>query len=204
MPQLRCGIGCPCNQLSVGDDRSAQPCAYRNQGKRVQPARRTQRRGDGLALHEGRDGARHLGRDLRFLPVVRGGLARPRAGLIRVREFTMKDGYSFHTSQECLEAYYERAHEAELWRIRGELLCARGRSAAGDVRSCFDRSLQISIRQKAKGWELRTATSYARWLSDSGDAAAARKLLAPVYNWFTEGFDTADLREAKALLDALT
>ncbi len=103
-----------------------------------------------------------------------------------------------------IEETNERAHEAELWRIRGELLCARGGSAAGDVRSCFDRSLQISIRQKAKGWELRTATSYARWLSDSGDAAAARKLLAPVYNWFTEGFDTADLREAKALLDALT
>ena len=65
------------------------------------------------------------------------------------------------------------------------------------------RALQIARQQKAKSWELRAAISMARFWRDQGKPQQARELLAPVYGWFTEGFDTRDLKEAKALLDAL-
>ena len=65
----------------------------------------------------------------------------------------------------------------------------------------FRRALEIARRQQAKSWELRAATSLARLWGEQGRRAEARDLLAPVYGWFTEGFDTADLKEAKALLD---
>ncbi len=67
----------------------------------------------------------------------------------------------------------------------------------------FERALAIASQQQAKSWELRAATSMARLWRDQGKRDEARDLLAPVYSWFTEGFDTLDLKEAKALLDAL-
>ncbi len=92
-------------------------------------------------------------------------------------------------------------HEAELHRLEGELSLARD-----DQRSeaCFRRAIEISRAQQAKSLELRAALSLARLWQRQGRRAAARDLLAPVYGWFTEGFDTADLQEAKALLDELT
>jgi predicted ATPase len=68
----------------------------------------------------------------------------------------------------------------------------------------FDRALAVARAQKAKSWELRAAMSIARLWRDQGKRDEARDLLAPVYGWFTEGFDTLDLKEAKALLDALS
>ena len=68
----------------------------------------------------------------------------------------------------------------------------------------FERALAIARRQRAKSWELRAAMSMARLWGDQGKRDAARGVLAPVYGWFTEGFDTLDLNEAKTLLDALT
>ena len=65
-------------------------------------------------------------------------------------------------------------------------------------------SLDWARKQQAKSWELRTATSYARLMCDQGRTREARALLAPIYGWFTEGFDTADLKDAKALLDELS
>ena len=67
----------------------------------------------------------------------------------------------------------------------------------------YTASLDWARRQQARSWELRTATSYARLMCDRGRAREARDLLAPVYAWFTEGFDTADLKEAKGLLNEL-
>jgi len=67
----------------------------------------------------------------------------------------------------------------------------------------FEHSLTVARAQQAKSWELRAAMSLARLLSDQGKRQAARDLLAPIYDWFTEGFDTSDLRQAKALLGEL-
>ena len=67
----------------------------------------------------------------------------------------------------------------------------------------FERALAVARKQQAKSWELRAATSMARLKRDQGKRNEARGLLAPVYGWFTEGFDTLDLKEAKALLDTL-
>ena len=68
----------------------------------------------------------------------------------------------------------------------------------------FQQALTVARRQQAKSWELRAATSLSRLWQQQGKRAAARQLLAPIYGWFTEGFDTADLKDAKALLNQLT
>jgi predicted ATPase len=94
--------------------------------------------------------------------------------------------------------------EAELQRLNGEIRLAEGGAgAASDAEACFERSLDIARRQSASSWELRTVTSLAGLWRDQGKHAEAHDLLAPVYGWFTEGFDTADLKDAKALLDEL-
>ena len=72
-----------------------------------------------------------------------------------------------------------------------------------EAEAYFERAIAIARAQQAKSWELRAAMSLARLWRDQGKRDAARDLLAPVYNWFTEGFDTLDLKEAKALLDEL-
>ena len=74
---------------------------------------------------------------------------------------------------------------------------------AAKAEACFERALAVAREQQAKSWELRAATSMARLWQDQGKRRQARDLLAPVYGWFTEGFDTLDLKGAKALLDAL-
>jgi predicted ATPase len=71
------------------------------------------------------------------------------------------------------------------------------------VEACFCRALEVAREQQAKLWELRAATSLARLWAEQGERQRARDLLAPIYGWFTEGFDTADLKDAKALLDEL-
>ena len=91
--------------------------------------------------------------------------------------------------------------EAELHRVRGELLKSIGGQAAAE--ESFGTALTMARRQSAKLWELRAAMSLARLRREQGNAAEAHELLAPVYGWFTEGFGTPDLDEAKALLDGL-
>jgi predicted ATPase len=83
----------------------------------------------------------------------------------------------------------------------GRLLLEQGRAEAAE--QLYRKALSIAQEQEAKGWELRAATSLARLWRDQRKRAEARGLLAPVYGWFTEGFDTQDLKEAKALLDEL-
>ncbi|SIO47947.1 Predicted ATPase [Bradyrhizobium erythrophlei] len=97
----------------------------------------------------------------------------------------------------------EHMWEAELRRLEGELRSAQGASPA-DAESCFEQALATARGQGAKSFELRAAISLARLRRDQGKHPEARALLAPVYGWFTEGFDTRDLKEAKALLDELS
>src|SRR6516165_6424005 len=95
----------------------------------------------------------------------------------------------------------ERHYYAEVLRIRGWLLSLRGDPAGAE--HAYIASLHWARQQQAKSWELRTATSYARLMRDQGRVGEAHDLLAPIYGWFTEGFGTRDLKEAKALLEDL-
>jgi predicted ATPase len=97
----------------------------------------------------------------------------------------------------------ERWYEPELHRLKGELLLQQASDNQTEVESCFHHALESARTQQAKSFELRTATSLARLWHQKGKRQEAHDLLAPVYNWFTEGFDTADLKDAKALLQEL-
>jgi predicted ATPase len=94
--------------------------------------------------------------------------------------------------------------EAELYRLQGELLLQQTVPDAQQAEACFCQALATARRQQAKSLELRAAMSLARLWQRQEKRAAACRMLAESYDWFTEGFDTADLQEAKALLDALT
>ena len=102
---------------------------------------------------------------------------------------------------QIVERTGERWFEAELNRHKGRLLLRQGYSETAE--ELFRKALTIAEEQEAKLWELRAAASLARLRRDQGRHDEARDLLAPVYGWFTEGFDTPDLKEAKALLDQL-
>jgi predicted ATPase len=97
----------------------------------------------------------------------------------------------------------ERYWEVELHRLKGTLLLARSAEHQAEVEACFRQALDIARRRQAKSLELRAAMSLSRLWQQQGKRVAARELLAPIYGWFTEGFDTADLQEAKALLKEL-
>jgi TOMM system kinase/cyclase fusion protein len=97
----------------------------------------------------------------------------------------------------------ERWCESELYRLEGELLLQQSSDNHPEAESCFHQAINIAQNQQAKSLELRAATSLARLWQQQGKRQEAHDLLAPVYNWFTEGFDTADLKDAKALLDEL-
>jgi len=103
---------------------------------------------------------------------------------------------------QTIERTGERWVEAELYRHKGQLLLRQGHAVAAE--ELYRKALSIAREQEAKLWELRAAVSLTRLRRDQGRRAEARDLLAPVYGWFTEGFDTADLKEAKALLAELT
>ena len=93
--------------------------------------------------------------------------------------------------------------DAELYRLEGGLLLQQSPDAHQEAEACFLKAIEIAQKQSAKSWELRAATSLAKLWQQQGKTTEARDLLAPVYDWFTEGFDTADLKDAKALLDQL-
>ena len=103
------------------------------------------------------------------------------------------------------DTHGERWWEAELYRLQGEFLLrvTCGIQHATEAEACFRQALDIAHRQHAKSWELRAAMSLSRLWQRQGKHDDARQLLAEIYGWFTEGFDTADLQEARALLEAL-
>ena len=83
------------------------------------------------------------------------------------------------------------------------LLLKKSDSNAAEAHGCFERAIEVARKQSGKSFELRATTSLARLLASQGRRGEARTILADIYNWFTEGFDTADLKDAKALLDRL-
>jgi class 3 adenylate cyclase/predicted ATPase len=129
---------------------------------------------------------------LALLAAAHAQLGDPKAGLAALAEAETRMGQSG-----------ERWPEAEIHRLRGELtLSIEG--AGAEAERCFRRSIEVARGQQARSPELRAATSLARLWHDQGKRREARDLLAPLYGWFTEGFETADLKDAKALLDEWT
>ncbi len=103
----------------------------------------------------------------------------------------------------------ERVYEAELYRLKGELTLAQSsvqslESRVKEAEACFLKAIEIARRQQAKSLELRATMSLARLWRQQGKQKDAHQMLAEIYGWFTEGFDTADLQEAKALLEELS
>jgi predicted ATPase len=103
---------------------------------------------------------------------------------------------------EVSSRHGERYYDAELWRLRGELLKLQDKMEEAD--SCFQKAIEVAREQAAKSFELRASTSLARLWLQLGKRSEARHLLGDIYGWFTEGFDTVDLREAASLLKELS
>jgi predicted ATPase len=106
-------------------------------------------------------------------------------------------------AMSTVERTREKWCEADLNRIAGDIALKSTKPDTDKARAYYERALELARKQQAKSWELRAATGMARLWRDQGKCIEARDLLAPVYSWFTEGFDTRDLTEAKALLDTL-
>jgi len=106
-------------------------------------------------------------------------------------------------ARNIVETTKERWCAADLYRVAGELACMSPQADAAKAEARFARALGIAREQQAKSWELRAAMSMARLLRNQGKHQQAQGLLAPLYGWFTEGFDTLDLKQAKILLDEL-
>ena len=103
----------------------------------------------------------------------------------------------------AMHATKEKWCEAEAHRVAGEIALKSPLRDVAKAQAYFEHSLTLARAQQAKSWELRAAVSLARLLSDQGERQMARDLLAPIYNWFTEGFETSDLRKARTLLGEL-
>ena len=103
----------------------------------------------------------------------------------------------------AVETTKQNWYEAEAHRIAGEIALMSPKPDVAKAEAYFERALAIARAQQAKSWELRAAMSMAQLWREQGKRDEARELLAPVYGWFTEGFDTLDLKQAKALLDDL-
>jgi predicted ATPase len=103
---------------------------------------------------------------------------------------------------EAVQRTGERMIEAELHRLQGEILLARGDE--GEAEACFRQAIAVARGQQARSWELRATTSLARLLCQQGRREEGHARLADIYGWFTEGFDTPDLREARTVTDALS
>jgi predicted ATPase len=129
---------------------------------------------------------------LALLAEVHGIMGQPEAGLTALAEaLTLADTTG------------ERWYESEIYRLKGELLLQQSSDNQAEAETCFHHALDIARNQQAKSLELRTASSLARLWQQQGKRQEAHDLLTPIYGWFTDGFDTADLKDAKALLDEL-
>ena len=110
---------------------------------------------------------------------------------------------SIREATTTVETTKERWFEAEIYRVAAEVALKSPQPDTAKSEAYFARALSVARQQQAKSWELRAAMSMARLWRDQGKRKEAHDLLAPVYGWFTEGFDTLDLKEAKELLDDL-
>jgi predicted ATPase len=149
-------------------------------------------------LHQGLIAFRATGAEiwrpyfLACLAEAYGTMEQPEAGLTALAE-----------ALTLVDTTGERWYEAELYRLKGVLLLQQSSSNQTEAESCFHQAIAIAQNQQAKLLELRATTSLARLWQQQGKRQEAHDLLAPVYHWFTEGFDTADLKDAKTLLDEL-
>jgi DNA-binding winged helix-turn-helix (wHTH) protein/predicted ATPase len=149
-------------------------------------------------ISSGIDGWRSIGATV-FAQFWLSHLALAYAGLGKFHDAWHK----IYETMTAIETSKEKWCEAEVNRIAGEIALMSPRQDAEKAEEYFERALAVARKQQAKSWELRAAMSVARLWRGQGKPQQARELLAPVYNWFTEGFDTLDLKEAKALLDEL-
>jgi predicted ATPase len=154
---------------------------------------------EGIAqIHQGLRAFRATGGEqmqpyfLALLAGAHGIMGQPEAGLTVLAE-----------ALTLVDKTGERWYAPELHRLKGALLLQQSSDNSTEAESCFHHAIDIACSQQAKSFELRAVTSLSRLWQQQGTRQGARDLLAPVYHWFTEGFDTADLQEAKALLDAL-
>jgi adenylate cyclase len=147
---------------------------------------------EGLAAHRAAETWQNHGAYLVLLAEALGAIGRLDAALESLDE-----------AEVAIERSDERHYEPELHRLRGELLLRRSSTAHADADACFNRAVDIAHQQGAITWELRAATSLARLWVEQGRTPDARLMVAGVYDRFTQGLDTADLVEAKALLDRL-
>jgi predicted ATPase len=129
---------------------------------------------------------------LALLAEAHGTLEEPEAGLAVLTEVLTR-----------VDTTGERWYEADIYRLKGALLLQQNADSQAEVETCFQQAIAIAQNQQAKSLELRAVMSLSRLWQQQGKRKEAHDLLAPVYNWFTEGFDTADLQEAKTLLDEL-
>jgi predicted ATPase len=134
-----------------------------------------------------------------FLPLYLSHLAKAQAELGCFDDAWYWVGEAMMAVKASKEAWFE----AEVHRTAGEIALKSPQPDTTKAQAYFERALAVARQQQAKSWELRAAMSMARLYRDQGKRDEARNLLAPVYGWFTEGFDTLDLKEAKALLDEL-
>jgi class 3 adenylate cyclase/predicted ATPase len=146
----------------------------------------------GLRAHRATRGEQMRLYFLALLAEVHGTLGEPEAGLTVLSE-----------SLALVDKTGERWCEAEIYRLKGDLLLQQSLANQAEAETCFHHALAIARTQQAKCFELRTATSLARLWQQQGKREEARQVLGDVYGWFTEGFDTADLKDAKAFLDEL-
>jgi adenylate cyclase len=159
---------------------------------RPQPAEQIPSMHEGMAIYRATESALWLPYFLTLLAETYGAARQPDAGLRFLDEA--------HTVMDTTQ---ERFYEAEMHRVQGELVLAQAADQHALAETCFQHALTIARRQQARSWELRAAISLARLWQQQGKQAEARALLAPIYGWFTEGFDTADLQEARTLLEEL-
>ena len=150
-------------------------------------------------IREGWDSYRATGAEL-LLPIGLAGLAQAHASVGQVAEGLAE----LATARERMGMTGERQYAAEVSRLTGELLLQQSYTSRSEAEASFQKAIKIPQHQKAKSWELRAATSLARLWQGQGKRAEARELLAPIYTWFTEGLDTADLKDAKTLLAELS
>jgi class 3 adenylate cyclase/predicted ATPase len=135
-------------------------------------------------------------------PDLRYAIALLADGYARMRR-TQKALAMLNEALACIESTGEKLDQAEMLRLKGEVLLMGDRSATAAAEKCFREALEVARAQEAKWWELRASVSLARLLRDTNRRDEARAMLAESYGWFTEGFDTPDLKDAKALLDEL-
>jgi len=157
---------------------------------------------------EGEAGIAQMQQGLADLARIGSGVAAPRLlaklaeGLRRVGRYDEALGALTRGVRQA-EQQGQHYYDAELHRLRAEILLDMDANAVEQAEALLGQSLEVARQQEAKTFELRASISLARMLAQQGRRAEAHTMLSHIYNWFTEGFDTADLKDAKALLDEL-